>query len=250
MRRSQKCRRCSRLHLDAGFTFLRRLKRAALRSARSHLDTGFTLIELLVVIAIIAILAAILFPVFAQAREKARQASCLSNLRNVAMAQAQYVQDYDELLNRIRGRWVPQGVKWAFGAQDMLAAYIRNDAIWKCPSDSILATIATLPSVTPSVTRSPTSRAIGTTVLAAPQLSGSMPTPPTPLIGNHAPRVFPKSVPQATLSPSLNFGRPPVTARVLPTGAGMSATSPTLIGLTPLTTSFSLGAPVSLTKRR
>src|SRR5258707_10170131 len=57
---------------------------------------GFTLIELLVVIAIIAILAAILFPVFAQAREKARQAGCLSNLKQIGTAAMMYVQDYDE----------------------------------------------------------------------------------------------------------------------------------------------------------
>jgi len=59
---------------------------------------GFTLIELLVVIAIIAILAAILFPVFAQAREKARAASCLSNLKQVGLAASMYMQDYDEVM--------------------------------------------------------------------------------------------------------------------------------------------------------
>src|SRR5207237_5816573 len=59
---------------------------------------AFTLIELLVVIAIIAVMAAILFPVFAQAREKARQAACMSNLRQVGTAFAMYVQDYDERL--------------------------------------------------------------------------------------------------------------------------------------------------------
>ena len=57
---------------------------------------GFTLIELLIVIAIIAILAAILFPVFAQAREKARQTSCVSNLRQLGMAMMMYVQDNDD----------------------------------------------------------------------------------------------------------------------------------------------------------
>jgi len=65
-------------------------------NARTRSRSGFTLIELLVVIAIIAILAAILFPVFAQAREKARQASCESNEKQIGLAITQYVQDYDE----------------------------------------------------------------------------------------------------------------------------------------------------------
>ena len=60
--------------------------------------SGFTLIELLVVIAIIAILAAILFPVFAKAREKARQSSCLSNVKQIMLGVLQYCQDYDENL--------------------------------------------------------------------------------------------------------------------------------------------------------
>jgi prepilin-type N-terminal cleavage/methylation domain-containing protein len=68
--------------------------------------TGFTLIELLVVIAIIAILAAILFPVFAQAREKARQATCISNNKQMALATLQYVQDYDETYPFGYGHWL------------------------------------------------------------------------------------------------------------------------------------------------
>lgn len=76
--------------------------------------TGFTLIELLVVIAIIAILAAILFPVFAQAREKARQTTCLSNNRQMSTATLMYSQDYDELMpfgygHRTNGTWITSG---------------------------------------------------------------------------------------------------------------------------------------------
>ena len=66
------------------------------RSASALITSAFTLIELLVVIAIIAILAAILFPVFAKAREKARQATCASNLKQISLAFMGYVQDYDE----------------------------------------------------------------------------------------------------------------------------------------------------------
>ena len=68
--------------------------------------TGFTLIELLVVIAIIAILAAILFPVFAKVREKARQTACLSNMKQLGLAFVQYSQDYDEMN--------PDGVSWYY----------------------------------------------------------------------------------------------------------------------------------------
>ena len=68
-------------------------------------NQAFTLIELLVVIAIIAILAAILFPVFAQAREKARQTSCASNLKQLSLAAIMYVQDYDEVFPLVDAGW-------------------------------------------------------------------------------------------------------------------------------------------------
>jgi prepilin-type N-terminal cleavage/methylation domain-containing protein len=107
---------------------------------------GFTLIELLVVIAILAILAAILFPVFAQAREKARQTTCSSNLKQIGTAFAMYTQDYDERLpdRRDLKRTLPGGyLPWstwppsdprAGWAALTLAPYIRNDAVWSCPS--------------------------------------------------------------------------------------------------------------------
>ncbi len=97
---------------------------------------GFTLIELLVVIAIIAILAAILFPVFARAREKARQASCQSNLKQWMLGALMYAQDYDERFpkhgtNCITGAGAagPDPCQW-----NKIQPYVKNTQIWDCPS--------------------------------------------------------------------------------------------------------------------
>ncbi|MEN6301602.1 MAG: DUF1559 domain-containing protein [Armatimonadia bacterium] len=94
---------------------------------------GFTLIELLVVIAIIAILAAILFPVFAKAREKARQASCLSNCRQFATALMAYVQDYDERFFTsfyADSQYNPPGPFWA----SCVYPYVKNYQLYICPT--------------------------------------------------------------------------------------------------------------------
>ncbi len=103
------------------------------------MSKGFTLIELLVVIAIIAILAAILFPVFARVREKARQTTCLSNLKQLGLAAYMYSQDYDE--------WLPyddldydQSGDDSFGDgtwRGMLVPYCRNAQIFFCPGSQI-----------------------------------------------------------------------------------------------------------------
>ncbi len=99
---------------------------------------GFTLIELLVVIAIIAILAAILFPVFARAREQARKTSCASNLRQLGLGFSMYTQDYDERFCQIwSGEWnlnaaTPRQTNWG----PSIFPYIKNKAVYLCPSDA------------------------------------------------------------------------------------------------------------------
>lgn len=93
---------------------------------------GFTLIELLVVIAIIAILAAILFPVFARARENARRASCQSNLKQIMLGFAQYTQDYDEKIPAPIAPYPGGG----YAMIQLLQPYLKSTQLLICPSDS------------------------------------------------------------------------------------------------------------------
>jgi prepilin-type N-terminal cleavage/methylation domain-containing protein len=97
-------------------------------------NQAFTLIELLVVIAIIAILAAILFPVFAQARERARTISCLSNGRQIGLAVKMYIQDYDETYP-IWHAYSKPGVNH-LGIEQELAPYMKNTQVFRCPDDN------------------------------------------------------------------------------------------------------------------
>ena len=101
---------------------------------------GFTLIELLVVIAIIAILAAILFPVFSQAREKARQATCTSNLKQIGMAFNMYIQDNDDAIPTVNG------CAWSLWS-GQISPYVNSPKVFECPtarSEGNIRTIATV----------------------------------------------------------------------------------------------------------
>ena len=117
---------------------------------------GFTLIELLVVIAIIAILAAILFPVFAKAREKARQSSCASNLKQLALAIYNYKMDYDEtypLSYPAQGVGATQVVSGTptYWWMDLLELYVKSKQVFRCPSgDRGACCITELNSYSPS----------------------------------------------------------------------------------------------------
>jgi prepilin-type N-terminal cleavage/methylation domain-containing protein/prepilin-type processing-associated H-X9-DG protein len=119
--------------IPAEETNMNRLKR--------RISSGFTLIELLVVIAIIGLLAAILFPVFARARENARRASCQSNLKQMALAEMQYIQDYDERFSAITTTTpynLATGVTvFPYGWADALQPYAKSLKIYQCPSNPV-----------------------------------------------------------------------------------------------------------------
>ncbi|BCM89192.1 hypothetical protein IAD21_01036 [Abditibacteriota bacterium] len=108
-------------------------------SNSSNKRGAFTLIELLVVIAIIAILASILFPVFARARENARRTSCMSNLKQIGLGVLQYTQDYDEKF--LKQDLTPTTGDWHFGY--ILQPYLKSQQIFMCPSAAGAETLVT-----------------------------------------------------------------------------------------------------------
>ena len=113
---------------------------------------AFTLIELLVVIAIIAILAAILFPVFAQARDRARMSACLSNERQIGTALMMYAQDYDETLPYIRFHGVgacPKGAQ-CYVWKNAIQPYLKSLDVLSCPSNPYSRAVPGLPPTEPS----------------------------------------------------------------------------------------------------
>ncbi len=113
-----------------------------MKSNRYSQRLGFTLIELLVVIAIIAILAAILFPVFARARENARRASCMSNLKQMGLGAMMYAQDNDETLPPLA--WSAGSYLWPNGSTNprntwflRIYPYVKSTQLFNCPSSDI-----------------------------------------------------------------------------------------------------------------
>jgi len=97
---------------------------------------AFTLIELLVVIAIIAILAAILFPVFAQAKEAAKKTQSISNAKQLLLASQMYLDDFDDTYHMIRAKQAnPDPLNWAYGAEDALATYTKSTGVFASPGD-------------------------------------------------------------------------------------------------------------------
>ena len=108
-------------------------------ATRRPVSQGFTLIELLVVIAIIAILAAILFPVFARARENARRSSCQSNMKQQGLGILQYAQDYDENFPIVGD---PGGASCTVPWQERIQPYLKSKQIFQCPSNTSTAVVA------------------------------------------------------------------------------------------------------------
>ncbi|MES4792887.1 MAG: hypothetical protein C4321_07795, partial [Chloroflexota bacterium] len=120
---------------------------ASLHWSERRRPSGFTLIELLVVIAIIAILAALLFPVFAQARSSARKTTAISNLKQISTALAMYTGDYDEHLPNRWPLWLGyRDFFWRVDGGDLpslLKAYTRNSEVWHSPEDRQWNRVAT-----------------------------------------------------------------------------------------------------------
>ena len=116
----------------------------SLSSSRSR--KGFTLIELLVVIAIIAILAAILFPVFQKVRENARRSACTSNMKQLGLAIVQYQQDADEAYPTSNGTGNPGTGNWAL----CIYPYVKSIDVYKCPDNPDVAAFSTAGPATPN----------------------------------------------------------------------------------------------------
>jgi len=160
--------------------------------SKKKLQAGFTLIELLVVIAIIAILAAILFPVFAQAREKARAIDCLSNMNQVSLALAQYSQDYDESLVKSYFDFPPPNClncpTWAngegstpYGWRWAIQPYMKSIGAYECPDSEFSNTrdwIQQESYTNPNTSFAPESQAVNTWVIGFANGLDNVFTPP------------------------------------------------------------------------